>query len=68
MDYGPKGLKAQMKRADKLNAKNVLIVGEDELFSGKAVLRNMDTKVQEEIDLNNIYDILNRLVGRQQSY
>jgi histidyl-tRNA synthetase len=57
-----------MKRADKLNAKNVLIVGEDELFSGKAVLRNMDTKVQEEIDLNNIYDILNRLVGRQQSY
>ncbi len=67
MDYGPKGLKAQMKRAGKLNAKKVLIVGENELFSGKAVLRNMDTKVQEEIDLNNIYDILNRLDGGEQN-
>ena len=51
MEYEAKGLKAQMKRADKLNAKRVLIAGEDELAKGKVVLRNMETKAQEEVDI-----------------
>ncbi len=53
MDYGGKGLKAQMKRADRFGVKKVLIVGEDELSSGKGVLRDMDTKVQEDVDLKD---------------
>jgi histidyl-tRNA synthetase len=54
MDYASKGLKAQMKRAGKLEAKKVLIVGDDELESGKAVLRDMDDQSQEEIGLKDI--------------
>ncbi len=54
MEYGSKGLKAQMKKADRLNAKRVLIAGEDELSKGKVVLRNMDTKEQQEIPLDDL--------------
>jgi histidyl-tRNA synthetase len=54
MDYGSKGLKAQMKKAGRFGAKKVLIVGDDELSSGKGVLRDMETKAQEEVGLENI--------------
>ena len=54
MDYDSKGLKAQMKRAGKLGSERVLIVGDDELSSGKAIFRNMESKEQEEVNLDNI--------------
>ncbi|NIR16788.1 MAG: histidine--tRNA ligase, partial [Desulfobacterales bacterium] len=53
------GLKAQMKRADRLGAKKVFIVGEDELASGKGILRDMENKGQKEITLE---DVVNKLV------
>jgi len=61
MDYGLKGLKAQMKKAGRLGAKRVLIVGEDELTSGKGILRDMEAKSQEEVGLDNIVADLNNL-------
>lgn len=57
-EFASKGLKAQMKRAGRLGAKRVLIVGEDELASGKAVLRDMETKVQSEVGLDRLMDEL----------
>jgi histidyl-tRNA synthetase len=51
MGYASKGLKVQMKRADRLGATKVLIVGEDELASGKGILRDMRKRVQEEVAL-----------------
>lgn len=63
MDYGSRGLKAQMKKADRLGARKVLIVGDDELASGKGVLRDMETKVQEEIGLQDIVADLMGAVG-----
>ena len=53
MDYQPSGLKAQMKHGDRLRARKVLIVGEDELAKGKGILRDMFTKGQREISLEN---------------
>jgi histidyl-tRNA synthetase len=47
-----------MRRADKLKARYVLILGEEELKRGRAVLRNMESKSQEEIP---IHDIVNSL-------
>jgi len=58
LDYEGKSLKSQMRRADKLKARYVLILGEDELKRGKAALRNMETKSQEEISINNIFTVL----------
>ncbi|MEE9418674.1 MAG: histidine--tRNA ligase [Desulfatiglandaceae bacterium] len=63
MDYASKGLKAQMKKADRLGAKKVFIVGDDELASGKGVLRDMETKVQVEVDLQDIVTNLMEAIG-----
>jgi histidyl-tRNA synthetase len=54
MDLADKSLKSQMKRANRLGAPYVLILGENELAAGAAVLRNMATKEQTSISLNNI--------------
>jgi histidyl-tRNA synthetase len=52
MDYEGKSLKAQLRRADKLGARQVLILGGDELACGVAPLRNMTDGTQREISLN----------------
>ena len=58
MDYEAKSLKAQMRRADRLKATHVLILGEDELAKGIAILRNMDASSQEEIPFEGIAEKL----------
>jgi len=58
MEHGDKSLKAQMKRANRLDAGHVLIVGENELAAGKAVLRDMATKEQTELPIDGIVDTL----------
>jgi histidyl-tRNA synthetase len=62
MDYADRSLKAQMKRADRTGAKKVLILGEAELQNGKAVLRDMVTKAQQEIDLGKVVAALLKLI------
>jgi histidyl-tRNA synthetase len=54
MDYESKSLKAQMRRADKLASTHVLILGDDELAKGAALLRDMKASSQEEISLEGI--------------
>jgi histidyl-tRNA synthetase len=54
IDYGSKSLKAQLKRADRLKVRKVIIVGESELASGKGILRDMRTKTQTELPLDDL--------------
>ena len=54
MEGEVRSLKSQMRRADKLKAASVLIVGDDELANGRAVWRNMASKQQEEISLVDV--------------
>jgi histidyl-tRNA synthetase len=56
MDFGDRSLKSQMKRADKLGADYVMIIGDNELKEGAAVLRNMKTKKQVRIELDDILE------------
>jgi histidyl-tRNA synthetase len=58
MDYEDRSLKAQMKQADRLGAGKVLIVGESELESGMAILRDMATRRQREIPLGGVVEAL----------
>jgi len=58
LDYESKSLKSQMRRADKLKAQHVLILGEEELKRGKAALRNMTDKSQEEIPISSLLETL----------
>ena len=46
-----RGLKAQMKYADKIGARFVIVLGSDELDSGRARLKNMRSGEQTDIDL-----------------
>ncbi len=50
-DVEGKSLKSQMKQADKIGARFVLIIGGDELVSGLGVLRNMQTKDETKVSL-----------------
>ena len=43
-----------MKRANKLNASHVLIAGENELAENQLILRNMNTKDQSFIAIENL--------------
>ena len=54
LDYMDRSVKAQFKSANRINAKWVLILGEEELAAGKVKLRNMDDGTEELIDLSNI--------------
>jgi histidyl-tRNA synthetase len=63
-DYLQRSLKAQMKYADKLYAAYVLIIGEDELKSGKAEFKNMKTGEQADIDIHQFEEFfINYHVG-----
>jgi histidyl-tRNA synthetase len=54
MEGETRSLKSQMRRADKLKARSVLIVGDDELDKGKVIVRDMQTKQQDEIALASV--------------
>ena len=58
MEYAGKSLKAQMRRAGKLQARFVLILGEEELARQVAPLRDMDAGTQQELPLEGLADRL----------
>lgn len=62
MDYSGGSLKSQMRRADKLNAGHVLIIGEDELAKGIAILRDMKSKTQTEVPFSEIIEKLKQTI------
>ncbi len=49
IDHRAAGLKAQLKRADKLRAGVAVIVGDAELDAGKVLVKNLATGVQHEV-------------------
>ena len=51
-DLVGRSLKAQMKYANKLQAEYTLILGDSELISGKACLRDMSNSTQTEVELD----------------
>jgi histidyl-tRNA synthetase len=52
-DLVGRGLKAQMKYADKIKAKFVIVLGDNELADNKAKLKNMATGEQTDISLGD---------------
>ncbi len=67
MDYEGRSLKSQMRRADKSGAGCVLILGEDELTRGQIQLRDMRTKTQSIIALDDVVGSLLRLDSKSPS-
>ena len=57
-DHLGRGLRASMKYADKLGAKNTLVLGDNEIETGKAKIKNMATGEETEVSLDGIAEVL----------
>lgn len=57
-DLMARSIKAQMKYADKLGATYTVVLGDNEIESNKAFLKNMQTGEQKEINLDTLVDRL----------
>jgi len=62
MDYSDKSLKSQMKRADRLNSSYTLIFGDKEIAENRAELRNMSTKNQQSLPLDNLLEAVTNIL------
>ena len=59
-DLRGKSMKAQMKEAHRQNSLYALIVGDNELQSQRAVVKNMETGDQEEVQFSDLIDYFTR--------
>lgn len=60
-DYLARSVKAQMRDANKLNARFVLFVGGDEYKNGELVIKNLATSEQEKVKASEISLLINRV-------
>lgn len=58
IDYENRSLKSQMRSADKLKARFVLIIGDDEVKKGEAALRDMQTKEQVCVSFDKLAAVI----------
>ena len=56
--FDGRSLKSQMKTADKLRAKYVVMIGEDEINKGFVTIRDMVSGEQEAVDFQIVIDVL----------
>ena len=63
IDFENRSLKSQMRSADKLKARFVLIIGDDEIKKGEAVLRDMQTKEQVNVSFNRLTEVVREKIG-----
>lgn len=66
-DFSGRSLKALMRRADRMKAKNVLIVGDREIEENAAVLRNMKTSGQVEIPMDRLVETVFENISGQET-
>ena len=57
-DYNPKSFGAQMKKANKINAEYVLILGEEEQKENVVTLKKFSTGEQEKYSLDEVIEIV----------
>jgi histidyl-tRNA synthetase len=64
MEFEDKSLKNLMKQAHRMGAEHVLIVGENEIKEGKVILRDMKTKDQVPIPIENVVEDISAKILR----
>lgn len=63
-DYQGRKIKAQFKAADRLSAKYVIILGEDELNNNMVKVREMDTGEEIEVSMEELVKTMKEKLGR----
>jgi len=56
-------LKSQLRRADKMNARIAMILGEDEVENGVVQVKDLQQKTQEEVSRAQVAERVKRIVG-----
>jgi histidyl-tRNA synthetase len=56
LGYAGSSLKSQLRKADKLCVKYVLIIGEDEIAAGRLKKKRLSDGSQEEVPIEEVYD------------
>ena len=56
MDYLDRKMKTQMKSADRLKAKYVLVIGDDELEQESAMVKDLATGAQTLVPFSSLVD------------
>jgi histidyl-tRNA synthetase len=59
-DYNGRSSKAQMKYADKLGARLVILIGEEEIKQGYFTVRNMKTREQIQVPGSDLVNIIKK--------
>jgi histidyl-tRNA synthetase len=62
MDFSDRSLKSQMKQAGKTGAPYTLILGDQELENGSAVLRDMNTREQFDLPIDGMVERLKKKI------
>lgn len=62
LDHIDRSIKAQMKYADKMNARYTAIIGESELLENKILLKNMSTSEQNEMKLSDFIETFRQII------
>ena len=57
-----RSVKAQMKYANKIGAAYSMILGDDEISKGTAQLKNMENSEVQEVEIENIVDVMNKIL------
>jgi histidyl-tRNA synthetase len=63
LDYAGRSMKAQMREANKLNARYVVIVGESERESGAAVVKDMSKGSQDAVPFDGLTAYIRSVLG-----
>jgi len=61
-DYLQRSVKAQMREANKVNAKYVLFIGGDEYKQGMLKFKNMSTSAEEKISIDSIREFVAKIM------
>ncbi len=61
-DFRSATLKGHLRQADRLGCRFTLIIGDDEVAKGSAVLRDMETKVQHDVSLPSLIPQIHALL------
>lgn len=56
-----RNLKANFKQSEKLNAKYVIIIGEDEVVNNYVTIKNNHTKIEAKVKLEDLVDYLDEI-------
>ena len=64
LEFKGRGLRAQMRTANKLNARYVIMIGEDEISNGAATVRDMGSGDQQSIAFQQLTEMMREKVNK----